>query len=275
MFQEQYLAVNDTTIRYQDSGGDGEVVLFTHGIGASLEFWAEQIKSMSANYRIIVWDVPGHGLSGFGKQPYQIADFARVAWNFLDMLNIERVNLAGNSMGASISIEMYGLQPARVNKLALLNSATLGREVPLPFKLMNLPVLGGLMAKPNQMAIDQQINAIFLDHTAVSAELKEIIKRNVMREGAQQAFLSTLREMTTASGQKPSLVKRAKEILSTAQIPILFIHGRQDKVIPCFHSQEVQAITPNSSLEIIENCGHTPQVEAPDLTNQLLEEFFA
>jgi 2-hydroxy-6-oxonona-2,4-dienedioate hydrolase len=83
-------------------------------------------------------------------------------------------------MGAAISIQMYGLQPDRVNKIALLNAATLRREVPLPFKLMCFPLLGGLMAQPNQMAIDQQINAIFLDPAAVSAKLKAVIKRNVI-----------------------------------------------------------------------------------------------
>jgi 2-hydroxy-6-oxonona-2,4-dienedioate hydrolase len=275
MHQEQYIEVNNTSIRYQDSAGEGDVVLLTHGIGSSLEIWAEQMKGMSANYRVIVWDIPGHGLSGFGKQPYEIADFAQFAWEFLDKLKIQRVNLVGNSMGGAISIQMYGLQPTRVKKIALLNSANLGREVPLPFQLMALPFLGRFMAQPNQMAIDQQINAIFLKPAAVSAELKAVIKRNVLREGAQQAFLNTLKKMTTVRGQKASLVKKAKDILLSTEIPILFIHGRQDKVIPCAHSQEVQKITPNSKLEIIENCGHTPQIEKPDKIQTILNDFFA
>lgn len=275
MYQDHYIEVNKTAIRYQDSGGNGDVVLLTHGIGASLEFWSEQMKGMAAQYRIIVWDVPGHGLSGLGKRPYKIDDFAQFAWDFLDTLKIKRVNLAGNSMGAAISIQMYGLQPDRVNKIALLNSATLGRDAPLPFKLMCLPLLGGFMAQPNQMAIDQQINAIFLDPVTVSAKLKAVIKRNVMRDGAQQTFLSTLRALTNIRGQKQYFVNKAKSILSSVKVPVLFIHGRQDKVIPCRHSEEVQKITPNSRLEIIEKCGHTPQVEMSDIINQLLRTFFA
>ncbi|MDP5134175.1 MAG: alpha/beta hydrolase, partial [Paraglaciecola sp.] len=179
------------------------------------------------------------------------------------------------SMGGAISIQMYGLQPNRVKKIALLNSATLGRDTPLTFKLMCLPLLGRLMAQPNQMAIDQQINAIFFEPAAVSAELLSVVKRNVLRDGAQQAFLNTLKRMTSVWGQKNSLVNKAKDILSSSKIPILYMHGRQDQVIPYCHSQAGQQITPNSSLEIIENCGHTPQVEMPWKINTLLSDFFA
>jgi len=275
MYEDQYIAVNDLTIRYQDSGGAGEVVLFTHGIGGSLEIWSEQISALAEHYRVIVWDLPGHGLSGFNQHYYHVAKFAQFAWAFLATLRIEKVNLAGNSMGAAISIHMLGQQSTRVNKIALLNSASLGREAPLPFRLMNLPLLGSLMARPNQMAVDQQIDAIFLDSAAVSAQLKAVIKRNVMRQGAQQAFLATLRNMTTCRGQTSGLVNESQKILAATKVPVLFIHGRQDAVIPCAHSQAAQPITPHARLEVFENCGHTPQVEAPHKTNRLLTEFFA
>jgi pimeloyl-ACP methyl ester carboxylesterase len=268
---DQYITIQGCEIRYRDTGGTGPVVLLTHGIGASLETWEAMLAEADESIRWISWDIPGHGLSDFGDQPYGPSKFARFAWKLLDALDLkEPIVLAGNSLGAAISIHMAGLQPERVCKLGLLNAATLGRETPLPFRLMILPVLGALMTMPGKAAIDNQIKAIFLDSDAVSDEVKAIVKRNVMRPGAQKAFVATLKQMTVFGGQMPSVVDRSLSILASLSCPVLFIHGREDAVIPCAHSVQAQAGTPDSTLLVFEECGHTPQIEKPRETAKAL-----
>lgn len=268
------LTINHCKIRYKDTGGSGPVVLFTHGIGGSLETWDALLPSLSQNYRCITWDFPGHGLSENYQKAYSAEQFAQLAWELLNALDVKEASLVGNSLGACTSVLMSELQPERTLRLALLNSAGLGQEAPLPFRLMTLPLLGNLMSKPGKMAIDQQINAIFYDSAAISDTMKQVIERNVLREGGQQAFLQTVRQATHFSGQNKTMVGHTLAILRSIEIPVLFIHGRQDAVIPVEHSEKAQAITPHSSLLIFEDCGHTPQVEKPEQLKQELNQFF-
>ena len=147
MNHEAHITVQGVPIRYRDSGGPGMPILLTHGIGGSLELWGSQFGEDLQAHRLIAWDMPGHGLSGMGEQPYDPDKFARFAWQFLDALGIQRVVLAGNSLGAAVSVRMAGLAPDRVAGLALANAATLGRKVLATFRVMTIPVLGELTNK--------------------------------------------------------------------------------------------------------------------------------
>jgi len=270
---DQYINIQGVKIRYRDTLGTGLVVLLTHGIGASLEMWEAQLANTDERIRLIAWDIPGHGLSDAGDQPYNPEKFAQLAWQLLDALGVEKTVLAGNSLGASISIVMAGIKPDRVTRLMLLNAATVGRESPLPFRLMTLPFLGEVMSKPGKVAIDQQINAIFHHPESISDHVKNFITRNVMRPGLQSIFLTTVRQITTLGGQRKSLVSKSLEILSSLGIEVLFIHGRHDKVIPLAHSENAHSITPNSTLLVLEDCGHTPQIELPEQITRTLVHF--
>lgn len=171
-------------------------VLLTHGIGGSLELWDAQFADHLQAHRLIAWDMPGHGISDIGPQPYDPDAFARFAWHFLDALGIQRAVLAGNSLGAAVSVRMAGLAPDRVAGLVLANAATLGREVFAPFRVMTLPVLGELMNRPGPTAVDRQIQAIFHHPGVATAPVRAAINRNVHKPGGVKAFLATLRRMS-------------------------------------------------------------------------------
>lgn len=267
---DQFVSVNDVRLRYRDTGGKGPVLLLTHGIGASLETWREQEAVLGKEFRVISWDLPGHGLSDFGQQPYGPDKFARVAWMFLSVLGIDRVTLAGNSLGAAISIRMAGFHPERVSSLVLLNAATLGREIPFAFKLMLMPVIGSMITRPSQRGVDMQLQAIFHPKFQVSDEIRLLVERNVFREGAQEAFVKTLKKMTRISGQHREEIECSMRVLSRVTCPLVFVHGRQDAVLPLSHSEQAHKRFPTSELHVLEDCGHTPQLEKPDELNVLL-----
>jgi pimeloyl-ACP methyl ester carboxylesterase len=129
------------------------------------------------------------------------------------------------------------------------------------------------MTRSADMAYKQQIAAIFAKSYQADDKMPAVIKRNVAREGAQAAFLATIRQCTSFGGQSKSLVNESHQILSTIKKPTLFIHGREDRVIPVSHSENAHAFTPNSKLIIMEDCGHTPQVEKPHSLLKALKEF--
>ena len=254
MSHEVHINVQGVPVRYRDSGRPGIPILLTHGIGGSLELWNSQFSDALQAYRLIAWDMPGHGLSGLGEQPYDPNKFARFAWQFLDALGVERLVLAGNSLGAA-------------------NSATLGREVFTPFRVMTLPLLGELMSKPSKTAVERQIQAIFHSPSVATSPIREAITRNVHKPEGTKAFLATLRSMSNLGGQSIKTFSQTLSILRSTQVPVLFVHGRHDTVVPLQHSVAAQAITPRSSLLVLEDCGHTPQLEKPTEFNHSLNSF--
>jgi pimeloyl-ACP methyl ester carboxylesterase len=250
-------------------------VLLLHGIGGSLELWAAQFVAANQGLRLIALDLPGHGLSDFGQQPYEPKTFASFVWQFANALGLSNVHLAGNSMGGAISLQMLAQQPARVKTLLLAAAATLGREGPLPFRLMTLPLFGELMSRAGPMAVTQQLQAIFHPSFVVTDAVRATVQRNVMRPGAQTAFLATLRLMSDLGGQRANLVSEAQAALRSASQPVLLMHGRQDRVISFAHSQNAQPLAPQSRLLLVDDCGHTPQLEQAAVFNAALQDLVA
>ncbi len=269
------ISVDGVQVRYRDSGGPGPAVLLMHGIGGSLELWAAQFVEANQGLRLIALDLPGHGLSDFGHQPCSPKAYARFVWQFADAMGLESLHLVGNSMGGAISLLMLAQQPTRVRTVLLAAAATLGRAGPLPFRLMTLPLLGALMSRAGPMAVTQQLQAIFDPSFAIPDEVRKTVQRNVMRPGAQAAFLATLRQMCDLGGQRADLVAEAQVALSSAEAPVLLLHGIQDRVIPWRHSEAGQALAPKGELQLLDHCGHTPQLEQAAVFNEAMRALVA
>lgn len=269
----KYLNIDGCKIRYFDNESNGPVLFLSHGVGASLEFWEALIAQSGSAFRMIAWDYPGHGLSDFlDDKDYRIDLYAQYAWHLLDYLNVNTTSLIGNSLGGAVSLRMLKQKEERVEKLVLLNAATLGKESPLPFRLMTIPVFGEFITKSVDMAFKQQVTAIFHQSYQLTDKMSDLIKRNVARDGAQAAFLANIRQFTTLGGLAKHLVDETRQILSTMTKPILFVHGREDQVIPLSHSEHAHHLVKHSKLIVMENCGHTPHVEkVPELLDSLKE----
>ncbi|OOG48235.1 alpha/beta fold hydrolase [Polaromonas sp. A23] len=270
---DTFVSINGARIRYRDSGGEGPAVLMTHGIGESLEFWHRQFDDLGQSLRLIAWDMPGHGLSDESADAMSLEGQADVAWKLLDQLAVERVHLVGNSLGAAMSLRMADQMPARVGSLVLANSAALGADVFGAFKLMALPWLGELMNKPGPMAVAQQIKAIVLRPEAITPLVRAAIERNVRRPGAAAHFLSQLRAMTTLRGQRREVWTRSHQILTSLRMPTRIVHGEQDVVLPVAHSVTAHGLCSGSELVRLQDCGHTPQLEQPEVFNALLRKW--
>lgn len=269
--QDQFATIDRAKIRFWDSGGDGPAVLLTHGIGESLEFWHRQFDSHGQSMRLIAWDMPGHGLSDEIAAAMSLEGQAAIAWKLLDQLGVTAVRLVGNSLGAAMSLRMAAQCPDRVRACLLANSAALGPEVFGAFKLMTLPFLGELMNKPGPTAVAQQIQAIVHQPGAITPVVRTAIERNVHRAGGGRHFLALLRKMTSLRGQHAAVWKRSHDILRSARVPMLIVHGEQDVVLPVKHSLHAHALARGSDLVILRNCGHTPQLEQTAAFQDLLK----
>ena len=270
---DQYIDVGGTRTRYRERPGTGVPLLFIHGISESLEFWDRQLEVGIGQHRLLAFDLPGHGLSDLGDQPYDTDKFASFSLSLADALGLESFYIVGNSLGGALAVRMAAAAPERVSGIVLANAAMLGREVFMPFRIMTLPLLGELMTKPGKAAVEQQLKAIFHDPAVVTDTIRETVTRNSAKPGGQKAFLTTLRRINNLSGQRPETWEQSRSLLKTLSLPVFFIHGKQDAVLPAQQSIDAQAITPNSKLMLLDDCGHTPQIEKPEIFNQALAEF--
>jgi pimeloyl-ACP methyl ester carboxylesterase len=269
---DQSVAVDGVKLRYVDTGGEGVPLFFCSGIGGSLELWSRQLEALAASHRLIAWDYPGHGLSDMGRQPYDPERYATCALGLLNALGLERVIVVGNSLGGAIALRLSGLVPERIAGLVLVAPAMMGPEVFPPFRLMSLPLLGELMAKPGKLSVERQLTALFHDPEVVTNGLRAIISRNVHKPGAAKALLATLRLTLSLAGVRKSVWRKSLALLESATCPVLLVHGRQDVVLP-FQLSQRAPLPEGGRLILLDNCGHTPQFEQPDHFNAALMAF--
>jgi pimeloyl-ACP methyl ester carboxylesterase len=272
---DQFVSVNGLQIRYRDTGGAGVPIVLTHGIGGSLELWQHQLDTFGKTHHLIAWDVPNHGLSGLTGKAEDWDSYTAWYLAFADALGLDQFIAAGNSMGGALSLRVAKLAPSRVRGAFLANAASLGREVFPVFRLMTLPILGEVMNKPSEKGVDMALSAIVKNKSSVSAELRAAMLRNQYKEGGAAAFVATLRATTNLFGQRADVWKQSHQLLAELDVPMLVLHGRQDAVLPLKHSEAAANLARHAQLVVLENCGHTPQIEKPVEFNAALAAFAA
>jgi len=107
-----------------DCQGEGEVVVFLHGIGGNRTNWHEQLPAFAANYRAVAWDARGYGLSDGYDSALNFADFSADLERLLDHLGTKKAHLVGLSMGGRIAANFYFRRPERVASLTLADTHT-------------------------------------------------------------------------------------------------------------------------------------------------------
>lgn len=113
--------VNGVRLHYE-SRGEGEPVLFIHGLGSSLHDWDNQVRALSGGYRTIAYDIRGFGRSEKPAGPYGIPLFAEDAVGLLEDLRIQAAHVVGISMGGMIALQLAVSLPTRVKSLTVVNS---------------------------------------------------------------------------------------------------------------------------------------------------------
>ncbi|RYI99783.1 MAG: alpha/beta fold hydrolase, partial [Actinomycetales bacterium] len=125
-------------LSYVDSG-EGPVVLFIHGILGSQRQFEHLIDEMDDDHRVVLPDLFGHGDSAKPLGDYSLSAHAAAMRDLLDHLGVERVTLVGHSLGGGIAMQFFYLFPERVERLVLVSSGGLGREVSVLLRAAALP----------------------------------------------------------------------------------------------------------------------------------------
>jgi pimeloyl-ACP methyl ester carboxylesterase len=272
--EEQRIEVERLPTRYL-TAGEGPPLLLLHGVGDNALDWQWVMPTLARTYRVYAPDLPGSGGSAKPLADYSPAFFTRFVAAFLDALGVERAAVVGNSLGGLVGLRLALSEPERVTALGLVSSASLGREVTYALRSLALPGYGKLAVawgkrRPGaaQRALGRSALLFARPWRVPRKWLKEQY-RLARLPGFLEAQLATVRAQVGLKGQREVLVDRLPQL----QRPTLIVWGTRDRVLPYSQGQEAVAHLPEGALQLIPECGHSPQVEQPERFASGLGEF--
>jgi len=271
--EDRYVDVNGLRTRYWASGDRGSPLVLVHGLAGSADVWMYNIQPLADQHRVYVPDLPGFGRSDQPGPEFSPFDFADFLDEFMRLLHIDRPSLVGQSLGGGIALH-YALRfPGKVNKLVLVDSAGLGREVIWTLRLLSLPLLGELFFHPTQKGVELFFNRAVNDSALITRDFVDLYYHFFSRPGFRASLLRLLRRIVTVRGGREQILGPVKENLQKIDRPVLIIWGGNDHVLPLKHGYFARQKLPDARLEIIEGCGHLPFFERPDTFNELALAF--
>lgn len=273
----QSMTLHGHAMSYVDSGS-GPAILFVHGLLGSNQNWVHLIDVLDSTHRVVVPDLFGHGASAKVVKDFSLPSQAATLRDLLDRLGIDRVTLVGHSLGGGISLEFCYLFPERVDRLVLVGTGGLGREVnavlrsaTLPLADLVLPVLASPVVRGGAEAFGRLMARLGVK---ASHDIDQAWQGFTSLSDAEsrRAFLATTRAVMDPGGQSVS----AEDFLSDlADVPTLVVWGKRDMVIPADHAERARKQIPGVRIEIFEAAGHFPHLEEPDRFAAVLNDFIA
>ena len=246
--------------------GWGPVILLIHGITGSSQTWDDVIPLLSERYTVIAPDLLGHGDSAKPRGDYSLGAYASGIRDLMQAVGHERATVVGHSLGGGVAMQLAYQFPEMAERLVLVSSGGLGREVNMFLRAATLPgsewVLP-LLASNGVLSAGGRVGG-FLRTLGMRAgpDLEEMWRGfSSLGDGeARQAFIYTLRGIVDPGGQRVS----ARDRLYLAEtVPTMLIWGDRDPIIPVRHAYSTHKQIPHARLEVIEGAGHFPYRDDP------------
>jgi pimeloyl-ACP methyl ester carboxylesterase len=224
------------------------------------------MRGLSREHTLIAPDLLGHGASAKPRGDYSLGAFASGIRDMLAALGHDRVTVVGHSLGGGVALQFAYQFPERTERLALVASGGLGREVNLLLRAAALPgaelVLPLIVPGWLGSAVGRIGSAGARLGLRAGHDLGEMLRGFLSLNDAEAraAFLHTLRAVIDPGGQR---VNSHDRLYLAAHLPTLLVWGDHDPVIPVEHGRSAHAAMPGSRLEIFPGCGHFPHLEDP------------
>ncbi len=256
---DRYVTVDGARVRVREEGpATAPVIVLIHGFAFSLESWDAWAADLASDYRVIRYDLLGHGLTGPDpQQRYAPPQRAAFLGAVLDALGVEQAVLAGNSLGGTIAWRFAAMQPERVSALALVDAGVfqfneVGAE---PIELN--PVLAYAFTHPTEAFARQMLQVTYADAGAITDARVQTIFDMASGAGVGQAWVEHLEAFTMPD---PSAA------LAQITAPTLVMWGEADALIPVDHVERIIAgLTQTQARGVTyPGVGHAPQEEAPE-----------
>ncbi|MDA9171571.1 alpha/beta hydrolase [Alphaproteobacteria bacterium] len=243
--------------------GEGEMIVFLHGIGGNKKNWEENVEFFSSKFLSVAWDTRGYGESDDYLGSLNFQDVLDDLKKVLKYFNKDKAHIVGLSMGGQIATLFYEKFPESVKSLILcdthfgLSNLSL-QEIEKFINLRKEPLVQGkepidiapIVAKTligdvnNKIAYDKLVKSISILH--------------------KNSYLKTI---------EASMKTEHRHVFETINIPTLILVGELDTLTPPSMAKEIKKKIPNSLIKVIPNAGHLINIEQPKLFNNYLLSF--
>jgi pimeloyl-ACP methyl ester carboxylesterase len=274
-FEEWQIELHGRRVIYRVAGSGPPVVLI-HGMLNSSSHWEAVASRLSSDYTVVAPDLIGHGDSAAPRGDYSLGAHAASIRDLLAAIGIDRATIVGHSLGGGVAMQFFYQFPQRVERLALISSGGLGREVSPMLRTAALPGTSALLSLTIHPRL---LGAIWdsgrrLRERGVSGGvyLQAIARalRPLQTAEAREAFLHTLRAVIDQHGQRVSATDR---LYLLEAVPTLILWGSRDHTIPIEHGREAAHAIRGSAFAEIDDAAHFPHLENPAQVADRLREF--
>jgi 3-oxoadipate enol-lactonase len=252
---------NDVNL-YYEMNGDGQSLLFIHGLGLSTRDWEFQVPEFSKAYRVVTFDLRGHGRSDKPPGPYSIPLFASDTAGLVKALGIESAHVVGWSLGGGIAFQLAIDLPALVKTMVIVNFGPVGfRNTPEDKQVLDQRV--ETVRQHGMRAMGETLSLpLFPDAELVSLR-SAFVERYA--ENDPRAFIDANLAMVDWN---------VTDKIRSIQCPTLIVAADQD-FTPVVEKEAYVKLMPHAQLVVISDTRHATPLERPQKFNAALMEFLS
>jgi pimeloyl-ACP methyl ester carboxylesterase len=274
-FEEWQITLHGRRVIYRIAGSGPPVVLI-HGMLNSSSHWQSVAMELARDHTVVAPDLIGHGDSAAPRGDYSLGAHAASIRDLLAAIEIDRASIVGHSLGGGVAMQFFYQFPQRVERLVLVSSGGLGREVSPMLRTAALPGVSAILSltiQPRVLAALAGTGRRMRERALVGGVYLQAIARALRpleNADARQAFLTTLRSVIDVHGQRVSATDRLYLLES---MPTMIVWGERDNTIPLIHGRRAHEAIPHSFFRTLPDAAHFPHLEDPDGLSRLLREF--
>ena len=258
------------------SAGSGPAIVLVHGITSTSATWERVMPYLATQFTVIAPDLIGHGESAKPRGDYSLGAYASGVRDLMVTLGHESATFVGHSLGGGVAMQLAYQFPERCERLVLVDSGGLGRELNLLLRAATLPlseIVLPLLASTRLLDLGRSAGRFF-GRLGLHAgtDMAELARGHASLSDpeARSAFINTLRTIVDPRGQR---VNASDRLYLAENIPFLLVWGERDPIIPVEHGLAAHELVPSSRLEVFEDAGHFPHVDDPQRFLDVLLDF--
>lgn len=238
------------------AGGEGPPLVMVHGVASRAADAALLYPGLMRHRRVYALDLLGYGDSEKPRDAtYSVAMQAEVVRGFMDALGLREADMLGVSLGGWIALKVAAEYPRRVKKLVLVSSAGLA----FPTTLRETTFSPGDL---------DELRASLALQTDQARRIPTFVLRDFLRRSKQKAWI--VRRSMRAALRADDLLDQK---LQRATMPVLLVWGTRDRMVPHTGARILLDALPHTRVELLEDVGHCPQLEATEKLLELLLPF--
>jgi pimeloyl-ACP methyl ester carboxylesterase len=248
------------------SAGSGPVVVLVHGITSTSATWSNVLPALAERFTVVAPDLLGHGESAKPRGDYSLGAYASGIRDLLIALGHERATFVGHSLGGGIAMQLAYQFPEHCERLVLVSSGGLGRDITILLRAASLPgseLVLPLLVNEHILGVGRALgNLLGRVGLRVHTDPGEVLRGHASLSDAEAraAFLHTLRTIVDPRGQR---VDASDRLYLAQAVPFMLVWGEHDPIIPVEHAQTAHRLVPSSRLELFPDAGHFPHLDDP------------